>query len=142
MTVLYFDSSAFVKLLVNEEGSDLASDVWDGNDVVLSSRLAYPEVRSALASASRTGRFELAALRDVNLEWESYWRETRPIELTARVARHAGALAQAYRLSGADAVHLASALAIGTPELIVAVWDVRLRAGVRAEGLRLVPASV
>lgn len=49
MPLVYFDSSAFVKLVVEETGSDLAADMRDGCDAALSSRLAYPEVRAALA---------------------------------------------------------------------------------------------
>jgi len=48
---LYLDSSAFVKLVVEEDGSDLAAALWDGCDAAVSSRLAYPEVRAALCRA-------------------------------------------------------------------------------------------
>jgi hypothetical protein len=51
-----------------------------------------------------------------------------------------GSRSQALR--GADAVHLASALAIGDPDLVVAVWDARLDAGVRAAGARVAPAQL
>ena len=58
-------------------------------------------------------------------DWDGYWSATRAVELTAAVERHAGQLARAHALRGADAVHLASALAIGDPELIIAAWDRR-----------------
>ena len=51
MAFIYFDSSALVKLVVDLVGSDLAAELWDGCDAALSSRLAYPEVRAALAAA-------------------------------------------------------------------------------------------
>ncbi|HEX7463112.1 MAG TPA: hypothetical protein VF317_13165 [Dermatophilaceae bacterium] len=57
VTIGYFDSSAFVKLVVEEEGSDLAAALWDGRDAAVSSRLAYPEVRAALAAAARDQSF-------------------------------------------------------------------------------------
>lgn len=53
MAIVYFDSSAFLKLLIEQDGSDLAAALWDGCDVAVSSRLAYPEVRAALAAAGR-----------------------------------------------------------------------------------------
>ena len=56
MALVYFDSSAFVKLVVEEEDSDLAATLWDGGDAAVSSRLAYPEVRATLAAAGRDGR--------------------------------------------------------------------------------------
>ena len=51
MTIVYFDSSAFVKPVVDEDGSDLAAAQWDGCDAAVSSRLTYPEVCAALAAA-------------------------------------------------------------------------------------------
>jgi hypothetical protein len=53
-----------------------------------------------------------------------------------------GELAARHALRGADAVHLASALAVGDSELIVAVWDRRLHAGAQATGLRVAPADL
>ena len=41
MAIVYFDSSDFVKLVVEEEGSDLAAALGDGCDAAVSSRLAY-----------------------------------------------------------------------------------------------------
>ncbi len=73
MPIVHFDSSALVKLLVEEDGSDLAATLWDGCDAAVSRRLAYPEVRMRCiwpvsspsapprrCSPSGTGGFELA----------------------------------------------------------------------------------
>ena len=139
---MYFDSSAFVKLVVEETGSDLAVDMWDGCDAALSSRLAYPEVRAALAAAGRTRHLDERGVATAERSWEQYWAATRPVELTAAVERQAGQLARRHALRGADAVHLASALAIGDPELIIAVWDERLHAGARAARLRVAPVDI
>lgn len=51
----------------------------------------------------------------------------------------AGQLARTHGLRGADAVHLASALAVRDPELIVAVWDRRLHSAALATGCRVAP---
>jgi len=140
MAIAYFDSSAFVKLLVDEDGSDLAASLWDGCDVAVSSRLAYPEVRSALSTAGRIGRLARDAQRRAEAAWEVFWSSTRAVELTEAVTRGAGELAGKHGLRGADAVHLASALAMRTPEIVFAAWDQRLRVGAQAFGLRLAPA--
>jgi uncharacterized protein len=140
--LVYFDSSAFVKLLAEEAGSDLAAELWDGCDTALASRLAYPEVRAALAASHRNHDLADHDLDSAGQAWDSYWAATRPVELTAAVEQHAGHLAHAHALRGADAVHLASALAIGDPDLVVAVWDRRLHAGAQAAGLRVAPAQL
>ncbi|MGL4745370.1 MAG: hypothetical protein ACRCXL_13400 [Dermatophilaceae bacterium] len=46
---MYLDSSACVKLLVDEDGSDIAAALWDGCDAALCSRIGYPEVLAAHA---------------------------------------------------------------------------------------------
>ena len=66
----------------------------------------------------------------------------RPVEWSADVEQNAGELAARHRLRGADAVHLASALALGSTNLTVAVWDRRLHAGVAAAGLAVAPATI
>lgn len=142
MPLVYFDSSAFVKLVVEEPGSDLAADIWDGCDAAVSSRLAYPEVRAALATAGRNHDLDAKDLAIAVRAWEEYWAGTRPVELTSSVERHAGQLTRRHNLRGADAVHLASALAVGDAELIIAVWDRRLHAGARAARLGVAPRTL
>lgn len=142
MGLVYFDSSALVKLLVDEAGTDIASELWDGCDAALSSRLAYPEVRAALAASARNADLTVRERRAAESTWEDFWSSMRPVELTPSVARDAGQLAGRRALRGADAVHLASALAIGAAGLVVAVWDRRLRAGVIAEKLAVAPATL
>ena len=139
MTLVYFDASALVKLVVDEDGSELAAALWDGCDTALSSRLSYPEVRAALAAAVRDHRIDSHSQRKVERDWERFWSAIQPVELTSAVERHAGQLADAHSLSGADAVHLASALAIELSDLVVAVWDRRLRESVLSAGLLVAP---
>ena len=140
MPLVYFDSSAFVKLLTEEPGSDLAAELWDGCDAAVASRLAYPEVRAALAAAERDHDLTPAEHHAAEQLWDQYWAATRPVEFTAAVEQHAGQLACSHALRGADSVHLASALAIGDPGLVMAVWDRRLHAGARSASLRVAPA--
>lgn len=141
MAIVYFDSSAFVKLVVEEDGSELAAVLWDGCDAAVSSRLAYPEVRAALAAAGRAHRLDRAERSRAEVTWEDFWAATRPVELTVAIAAHAGQLASQHALRGADAVHLASQLAVAAAETIFAVWDQRLRAGAKAVGVRLAPMA-
>ncbi len=141
MTIVYFDSSAFVKLVVEEDSSDLAATLWDGCDLAVSSRLAYPEVRAAFAAAGRDHRLDADAQSQAEASWEAYWAATWVVELTEGIAARAGQLAGEHALRGADAVHLASALAVGTDELLFAAWDQRLRSGAEAAGILLAPAA-
>lgn len=140
MALVYFDSSALVKLVIEEDGSDVAARLWDGCDAALSSRLAYPEVCAALASARRNHDLDVDDLDVALRSWEELWSAVRPVELTATVERHAGELSGRHQLRGADAVHLASVMAVSSPDIVVAVWDRRLHIGAGAEGLAVAPA--
>jgi predicted nucleic acid-binding protein len=142
VSIVYFDSSALVKLLISENGSDLVDEVWDGCDSALSSRLAYPEVCAALAAAKRNNLVSNSACSEAEEAWELYWSAMRPVELSADVAKTAGSLARESMLRGADSIHLASALAVGLDELIVAVWDRQLHTASLSAGLRVVPSSL
>ena len=142
MTVAYFDASALVKLVVEEEGSALGAELWDGCDAVISSRLSYPEVRATLAAAVRDHRIPRRALAPIERDWDRYWNAMRIVELSEAVSRHAAELCGVHALGGADGVHLASALAVARDGLepVMAVWDQRLAAGARASGLRVAPS--
>ena len=140
MPLVYFDASALVKLLTEEPGSALAAELWDGCDAAVASRLAYPEVCAALAAAGRNHDLTERELIAARRAWGEYWAAIRPVELTTAVGQHAGRLTRSHALRGADAVHLASALAVSDSDLVMAVWDRRLHQGARSAGLRVAPA--
>ena len=140
MAVVYFDASALVKLVVEESGSDLAARLWDRCDAALSSRLGYVEVCSALAASRRRDDLSQPELESALADLDTFWSFVRAVELTEQVRREAGQLARAHALRGADAIHLASALAVGDSQLLMAVWDRQLAAGARTSGLAVSPA--
>lgn len=142
MAVVYFDASALVKLVVHEDGSDLAAQLWDGCDAAVSSRLVYPEVCAALAAAHRNHVLGLREARAAQRSWDHAWASMRPIELSEQVSASAGRLARQHRLRGADAVHLASAHLLAVAGVVVAVWDRRMHAGAVALGMTVAPAQI
>lgn len=142
MSVVYFDSSALVKLLLNEPGRNVAIDVWNGCDLAVSSRLAYAEVCATIAAAGRNHVLDEHSLRRTWQLWQKRWAATSPIEFDAEVELRAGQFAVRHALRGADAVHLASAVAVTDANCTMAVWDRRLHAGAVAEGLAVAPRSI
>lgn len=140
MAVVCFDASALVKLVVDEDGSEVAARLWDGCDAALASRLAYVEVCAALAASRRNNDLSEPDLETALAGLDTFWASIRPLEVTEAVQLRAGRLAREHSLRGADAIHLASATAVGDPELVMAVWDRRLAAGARTAGLTVSPA--
>jgi len=142
VAVAYFDSSALVKLLVDERGSDLAAQLWNGCDAALSSPLAYAEVRAALGALHRNLGIDGVALFRAEQTWEACWSGIRPVVLSHEVSHTAGGLAVRHSLSGAEAVHLASALAVASVDPVMVVWDARLHAAAGSVGLRVAPLTL
>ena len=140
--LLCFDSSALVKLMVEEEGSDLVARLWDESDALLASRLVVPEVAAALHAAHRNGRLDDTALSLALTLWAAYLPALRMVELSPELAVRAAELTASNALAGADAVHLASALTLERADPALAVCDRRLHAGARAAGVRTIPASL
>lgn len=139
MTLVYFDSSAIVKLLIDEPGRDAMAQLWDETDVAVTSTLAYTEVRAAIAAAERARRLSSSESGRAVAEWDDYWWTVYPVEVTSAIAREGGHLAEEHGLHGADAVHLASAVAIGQKDTVVAVYDKRLRQAAMDRGFTIAP---
>lgn len=142
MTVAYFDSSALVKLVIDEDGSEDTALLWDAADSVLTSRVAHPEVRAALAAAERGARLDPQSHLQAKADWEELHQALRLVEVTPQLEHAAGDLAEQHSLSGFDAIHLASALTIAAIPLVVATWDSRLLQSAQAAGLATLPGRL
>ena len=124
--LLYVDSSALVKLVIEEaESEDLEAHLSDGA-VLAASRLALVEVPRAtgLANPSEEVREETRRLLAACLL----------VDVSDRVLRNAAALTS-REVRTLDAVHLATALYIDAEELIA--YDRRLLEAADAKGLRI-----
>jgi uncharacterized protein len=141
VTLAYFDTSAIVKLFVEEDGSDDVSMLWDGADVLATSRVTDSELLAALAAATRARRLDERAHRAVKRRWAEYRVALRFIELTRELALEAGALAEVHALGALDAIHLASATILSDATLVLTSWDERLLAAARNEGIATLPVS-
>jgi predicted nucleic acid-binding protein len=128
-----------IKLIFAERGSDIAGEVWDRADTVVSNQLIYPEARAATAAARRGGRIDARTLRRAVDEIDDLYVEMHVIGIDDALTRGAGDLAEQHGLRGCDAVHLASAIAIDEPGLVVATWDRDLAAAALACGYPVVP---
>lgn len=138
---VYLETSAFFKLVVDENGSAEAVELWEAAHRAIASRLMYPEARSALAAAARAGRVTDSELRLVRSRLESRWDQVEIIEIDDEIARSSGDLAEAHALRGYDSVHLASAVALADETSVLATWDLDLRRAALDAGLQVAPGS-
>jgi uncharacterized protein len=123
--ICYFDTSAFVPLVIDEASSAACARLWEQADDVVSTQLLYVEAAAALAQAVRCGRItaaqETRALRIV----DRLWCELNVVEPTEELIRRAAAVASAEALRGYDAVHCATAEDVNERDLVFASGDRR-----------------
>jgi uncharacterized protein len=131
-----------MKLVVDERGSEEVARLWDAVDSVLTSRVAHPEVRAALAAARRDARLDAEAYQRATTDWDEFHQALRLVEVTPELEQEAGELAEQHALSGFDAVHLASARTIAAMPVVVATWDARLLRAAQASGLATLPGQL
>jgi uncharacterized protein len=131
--VIYLDTTAIVKLLVEEEFSNEVRTAAEGQSVGTVS-IAFVETLSALARKRELSEVErFSATR----EFLATWHRFRVVSTDA-VLESAGILARAYQLRGFDAVHLAAARELGTPSSIqFVVYDKDLAKAAKKEGFRV-----
>ena len=136
--IVYFDTSAFLKLVIAEPGSVVAVRAWTDADQVAACRLLYPEARAGLAQARRMGRLPARFAGASRRTLEALWADVEVVEITLHVGQAAGDAAEQHGLRGYDAVHLASAVHASADALVCADTDL-LRAAL-ACGLAVVDA--
>lgn len=110
---LYLDTSALLKLFIEEEGSARVRALAEGRagaDVLLVSRLGFTEASISLARMVHLGRFPAADLPHHLGSLQDYWDQSiQEVGLTEEILEDARQLAQRFPLRTYDAIHLASA---------------------------------
>ncbi len=105
--VVYLDTSALLKLYVEEEGRELVRGAVRSAEVAATSTVTYAEARAGLARRAREGDFtdeeHGRAVKRLDEEWRGYDR----LAVSNLIAYRAGELAERHALRGYDAVHLA-----------------------------------
>lgn len=121
--IAYLDASALVKLLVEEDGSEIVREVWESDLPAVTARIARTEIACALGAALREARLGEPAAADDVLDGTFLWRRADAIEATARMVETAARLSVAHRLRALDAVHLASVCSLRDLHPVLVSWD-------------------
>ena len=131
MTRAYLDASALVKLAVEEDETVALRSYVAAAEQLFTSRLAAVEVPRAV------GRKGGAGSQLASVAWTQLREQLAVIELDAPIAA-AAANAHPPTLRSLDAIHLASALSLGTELEAFVTYDARLADAARAAGLTVV----
>jgi predicted nucleic acid-binding protein len=136
--ILYLDTSALVKLYIEEPGTEEVKERVEAARIVSTSRVAYVEARAGLARKSREGELMGDEYKQVVEELEKDWGNYFILEVSESVARLGGELVERFPLRGFDAIHLASALLLNKRtrlDVSFSCFDERLEEAAQAEGL-------
>ncbi len=126
MTLFYLDSSAWLKRYFLEPGSGWMTWLFESGNPLASSVLGYIEVASALTRQQVARKLDEDKLAQLQQQLEEDWGDITGFPVTAGTVDRAVRLARGYKLRGADAVHLATALSandalVGTGNTVVLV---------------------
>jgi predicted nucleic acid-binding protein len=139
---LYLDTSALVKLYVDEKGSTTVQGALQRAAVAATSALAYVETRSALARRRREGGLAMTEYRRAIRSFDADWAHYQRVRVTDQLIHEAAETAESFQLRAYDAVHLASAMTIAArleTSVVFACWDAGLEEAARRAGLQLLP---
>lgn len=110
--ILFFDTSALVKLYAQEQHSDWARQQVTASKRCAVSQITWVEMCAAFALKERTGQISAAdamlAIDKLTTEWPIYTR----LALDSALLTTAGNFAQQFGLRAYDSVQLASARAL------------------------------
>lgn len=136
--ILYLDTSALIKLYVDEEHSEAVREAVAASEAVTTHTVAYPETRATLARLHREGRLTPGGLAEAKAAFEGEWGHFARVQATEPLLHRAGELAELLALRGYDSVHLAAAEHVRvqtSAELLFAAFDDRLARAAALLGL-------
>jgi len=138
------DSSALVKLLLDEPGRQVVVRAVEEAGVWATSRLSDVECGAALGRAHREGRIGRRQLAEMAETLDEVWQGATVVELDERIAAAAVAIARDHPVRASDAIHLASAIAIAPPSggATFACYDRRLWEVAGVLGLERLPLDL
>jgi uncharacterized protein len=140
--ILYLDTSAVVKLHVDEEHTEAARLWVDAAERLATSIITLPEAAAAFARRRRLGHLDEEEAERLLASLTSEWTRYAHIFVDAS---EAAAIAWRHGLRGMDAVQLAAAgtvrAEVGDDALAFASFDDRLNHAAAAEGLLVLHPS-
>lgn len=140
--ILYFDTSALMKLFVDERHSDTMRSTSLASTRLIVSQLTWAEMCAGMSLKQRTGQVEAqlaaTALQELREQWPRYYR----LGIDGNLVATAGELALRFGLRAYDSVQLASAQRaheqLGT-NLTFCCFDQQLNAAASALAITVLP---
>lgn len=140
--ILFCDTSALVKLYLDEADSPLVLDAAQAATALAVCRVAWAEAVAAFARRARDIPADTANLELAQQRLKAHWAQYMVIDASQFVVERAGEYADTFALRVYDAIQLAAARTLqeaATEELRFACFDNRLRKAARVLGMSTCP---
>jgi predicted nucleic acid-binding protein len=125
--ILFCDTSALVKLYIDETGSDLVREQMHKADAVAVARIAWVEAHAAFARRVREEPLDEDAIEGAKSALRSDWQRFIVLEINQDLVERAGEFADTFALRAYDSAQLAAAAAAAArTEVFFACFDTRL----------------
>ena len=143
--ILYLDTSAWLKLYIEEDGSELVKKNVTESEQICTHLIAYTELRSALERPEREKRIEPPQKIKIIEAMEKDWQMLNIVQPMETLIRRAGLLCDQFGLRGFDSIHLAAAEAINLQTMpqttLFACFDRKLNKAAFALGMSILPLT-
>ena len=140
--ILYCDTSALLKLLIIEPGSDQMQRAASKADAIAVCRITWAETMVGMARRQRESPDDADVLEQARQQLIRSWPLCTIVEVSQQLVESAGRFADAFALRGYDSVQLAAAhqLAQATDQrLTFACFDRRLHQAASVLQLEVLP---
>jgi predicted nucleic acid-binding protein len=140
--ILYLDTSALAKRYFEETYSTEVIRAWESALAIGTSAVAYAELMAAVYRKATEAKVKKSLIQDILRAFQEDWSSFVIVEVDNRLNETIRKVIVGHKLRGFDAIHLASALTIGSAvadDFLFACYDERLRQAARAEGLNTMP---
>lgn len=135
--ICYLDTSALVKLYIDEDGTRMVQALAKKSKVLATSIAAYAEARAAF---KRGLAEKIIYETEYNLclsNFKNDWKNYLIVNIDKSLIFLAGDLAEKYNLRGFDSIHLASAVVFMqklNKQILFLCWDKKLTEAAVKEG--------
>jgi predicted nucleic acid-binding protein len=143
--ILYLDTSALVKLYIEETGFTIIRNLVNNSDIVATSKISYVETSAAFVrnreESAITEKNYHQVIRDFKADWDACYT----IEISESILYLAGDLTDIHKIKALDAIHLASSLILSRrlqDPVVFACWDSLLWKAAKKEGFNMAPEKI
>ena len=140
--ILFCDTSALLKLLVDEAHSDQMRQISATADAIGVCRISWAEAMAALARLQREDPISNDDLEQAREHLIQAWSSFAIVEISQRLVETAGRFADVFALRGYDSVQLAAAHelhVIAEQTVLFACFDRRLNQAAQLLQLEVLP---